>query len=188
MRYIGFLSAILAVFLSASTEAKAQRFFQPVSINPKPLVGNSVIGPDGTYYVLVPSSTSTLQAPVTELMAISVTGTTKWTANISGEVGQVLPGVNDVFVVQTVTSGTGRSATITTSVLVINATTGLQGTPIAPTGNISSIHEQTVGTSDYFYIDSISTTSSSSGGTTTITTTQTLSIYLNGALVKTVTL
>jgi hypothetical protein len=189
MRYINsILGGVLAAFLSVSVPANAQGFFPPISVNPAPATGGAVIGPDGTYYVLVPASGSTRQAPVTELMAISVTGNTKWTATVSGDVGQVLPGATDVYVVQTVTSGAGRSATATTSVLVLNASTGVQGTPIAPTGNISSIQEKTVGANDYLYIYSVATSSSSGGGTTTFTATQTISIYLNGALVKTVTL
>jgi hypothetical protein len=186
VRHISFLGAVAAVFLWVSVAANAQSLLLPIGVNSSPV--SSVIGPDGTYYALVPSSASTRQAPVTELMAIGVTGATKWTANISGEVGQVLPGVNDVFVEQTVITGSGRSATITTSVLVLNASTGAQGTPITPAGNISSIQEKTVGTSDYLYIYSVATSSTSSIGTTTITTTQTLSIYLNGTIVKTVTL
>jgi lipopolysaccharide export system protein LptC len=123
-------------------------------------------------------------------MAIGVTGATKWTANINGEFGQVLTGLNDVYVVQTTTSGSGKSTTITTSVLAINASTGKaeKFSPITPAGNISEIQIKAVGTNDYLYINSVSTTSSTSGGTTTTTTTQALSIYLNGTLVKTVAL
>jgi hypothetical protein len=183
MRYISFFGVAVAAILSVSTPANAQ----------VPLIGltptlGSAIGPDGTFYALVPSSTSTRQAPVTELMAISVAGATKWTANINGEFSQVLPGVNDVYVVQTTTSGSVRSITVTTSVLVIKAPTGTAETfsPLTPTGNIGDIQLKTVGTNDYLYITSVSTTTSTSGGTTTTTTTQTLSIYLNGTLVKTV--
>jgi hypothetical protein len=181
MRIISFFGAAVAAILSVSTQANAQSL--------SPLTG-SVIGPDGTYYALVPSSTSTRQAPVTELMAIGVTGATKWTANFNGEFGQVLAGMNDVYVVQTTTSGSGRSTTITTSVLVINTSTGTaeKFSPLTPTGSISDIQIKTVGTSDYLYINSVLTTSSTSGGTTTLTTTQTLSIYLNGTLVKMVAL
>lgn len=154
---------------------------------------DSVIGPDGTYYALVPASTSTRQAPVTELVAIAATtGSIKWTTDINGEVDQVLPGLNDVYAVQTVSSGSGKSATTTTSVLVI-PTGGPSGTPatITPPGNISNIQIKTVAGSastDYLYIYSVTTTSSSSGGTTTFTTTQTLTIYTNGTNPKTVTI
>jgi hypothetical protein len=192
MRYISLFGAAVAAILSVSTQANAQGLpsFPPISVTPISVLPGSATGPDGTYYALVPSSTSTRQAPVTELMAISVTGATRWTANINGELGQVLAGLNDVYVVQTTTSGSGRSTTTTTSVLVIKASTGTAETfsPLTPTGNISNIQIKTVGTNDYLYINSVSTTSSTSGGTTTTTTTQTLSIYLNGTLVKMVAL
>jgi hypothetical protein len=188
MRIISFFGAAVAAILSISTQANAQPFSNFPPISAAPIQTGSLIGPDGTYYALVPGSTSTRQAPVTELMAIGVTGSTKWTANLNGEFGQVLVGVNDVYVVQTTTSGTGRNVTITTSVLVINASTGTaeKFSPLTPTGNISDIQIKTVGTNDYLYIDSVLTTSSSTGGTTTVTTSRTVSIYLNGTLVKTV--
>jgi hypothetical protein len=117
-------------------------------------------------------------------------GAAKWTANINGELGQVFAGLNDVDVVQTTTSVSGKSITITASVLVINTSTGTaeKFSPLTPTGNISDIQIKTVGTNDYLYIEPVSTTSSTSGGTTTFTTTQTLSIYLNGTLAKMVAL
>lgn len=190
MRIIGFFGAVVAAILSVSTQAKAQGSFPLPPISVTPTLTGSVIGPDGTFYALVPGSTSTRQAPVTELMAISVTGATKWTANLSGEFGQVLAGMNDVYVVQTTAAGSGRSITITTSVLVINTSTGTteKFSPLTPTGNISDIQLKTVGTNDYLYVNSVSTTSGTSGGTTTVTTTETLSIYLNGTLVKLVAL
>jgi hypothetical protein len=190
MRIICFFGAAVVAVLSVSTQANAQGLLPVPPISVTPILTGSVIGPDGTYYALVPSSTSTRQAPVTELMAISVTGATKWTANLNGDLGQVLAGTNDVYVVQTTTSGSGRSTTITTSVLVINALTGTaeKSSPLTPTGNISEIQIKTVGPNDYLYINSVSTTSSTSGGTTTLTTTQTLSIYMNGTLVKMVAL
>jgi len=188
MRYLSLFGAAVAAILSVSTQANAQglSFFSPVGVLPTSVL----VGPDGTSYALVPSSTSTRQAPVTELMAISATGVTKWTANINGEVGQVFAGLNDVYVVQTATSGSGRTTTIITTLLVINASTGTaeKFSPITPTGNISDIQIKTVGTNDYLYINSVSTISTTSGGTTTTTTTHTLSIYLNGTLVKTVAL
>ena len=188
MRHISFFGAAVAAILSVSTHANAQGLspFPPISVTPIPVLAGSAIGPDGTYYALVPSSTSTRQAPVTELMAISVTGVTKWTTNINGEFGQVLAGLNDVYVVQTATSGSGRNTTITTSVLVINTSSGAaeKFSPLTPAGNISDIQIRTVGANDYLYINSVSTASSIGGGTTTVTTTQTLSIYLNGALVR----
>ena len=189
MRSMSFLGAAVVAILAVSTQASAQGLspFSSIGVPPTP---GSAIGPDGTYYAFVPSSTSTRQAPVTELMAFSVTGATKWTANINGEFGQVLAGLNDVYVVQTTTSGSGRSTTITTSVLVLKASTGTAETfsPLTPAGNISGIQIKTVGTNDYLYITSVSTIYSTSGGSTTTMTTQTLSIYLNGTLVKTVAL
>jgi hypothetical protein len=190
MRFISFFGAAVAVILSVSTQANAQGFpiFPPITVTPA--ATSSTIGPDGTYYALIPSSTSTRQAPVTELMAIGMTGATRWTANINGEFGQLLAGLNDVYVVQTTTSGSGRTAMIATSVMVINTSTGMpeKFSPIVPAGNISDIQIKTVGMNDYLYINSVSTTSSTSAGSTTTTTTQTLSIYLNGTLVKTVAL
>lgn len=190
MRFIGFLGIVAGTFLLASAQANAQRGLPPVSAGPIAAPISSVIGPDGTYYALVPGSTSTAKAPVTQLTAISVTGATKWNANIEGEVGQVLAGLNDVYIVQTTTSGSGRNTSLTTSLLVINTSSGQaeKFSPITPVGNISDIQIRTVGSDDYLYIYSISTTSSTSGGTTTYTTTQALSIYQNGALVKTVSL
>lgn len=192
MRYVSFFGAAVAAIFSVSTQANAQSrvLLPPIIAAPTAVLTGSTIGPDGTYYALVPSSTSTRQVPVTELMAIGVTGATKWTANISGEVGQVLAGLNDVYIVQTATSGSGRSITTTTSILVINTSTGAaeKFSPITPAGNISDIEIRTVGTNDYVYINSVATTSSTSAGTTTSTVTQTLSIYLNGTLVKTVDL
>ena len=192
MRFIRFFGAAVAAILSVSAQANAQGFspFPLIGVTPVSVSTGSVIGPDGTYYALVPGSTSTRQAPVTELMAIGVTGATKWTANINGEFGQVLAGLNDVYVVQTTISGSGRSTTIATSVLVFNTSTGAaeKFSPLTPAGNISDIQIKTVGTSDYLYINLVSTSSGAAGGTTTLTTTQTLSIYLNGTLVKMVAL
>lgn len=194
MRMISFVGTAVAAILSISTLANAQGFFPLplplLSTSGTPSLTGSVLGPDGTYYALVPGSASTRQAPVTELMAIGVTGATKWTANLDGEFGQVLAGLNDVYVVQTTTSGSGKNFTITTSVLAINTLTGAKEkfSPLTPAGNISDIQIKTVGTNDYLYINSVATTSSTSGGTATLTTTQALSIYLNGSLVKTVTL
>jgi hypothetical protein len=193
LRYVIVPSAVLAAFLSLSIQANAQGF-PPISVSSPPQgQTSSVIGPDGTYYALVPASTSTRQTPVSELVAIAATttGTTpKWTTDISGEVGQVLPGMNDVYVVQTLISGSGKSTTSTTSILLFpttstGAVTGPAST-ITPTGNISGIEVKTVNGVDYLYIYSVSRTSSTSAGTTTFTTTQTLTIYKNGSKTTTV--
>jgi hypothetical protein len=160
-----------------------------------PNQGSNAIGPDGTYYALVPAAGSTMQTPMTDLVAIGPPSApaTKWSATLSGEIGQILPGTTDVYVVQTVVTGSGRSATSTTSVLVLSVASGSQGTPITPAGTIEDIEVRTItgstGTSsDYLYIQTVMTSSTTSGGTTTVTRTQTLSIYSNGTLVKSVTL
>jgi len=154
-------------------------------------VGNTAIGPDGTYYALVPGTGSTASAPVSELIAAGLTATpaTKWTVNLTGELGAILPGANTVFVVQTVVSGSGRMATITTSILSLSAATGAAGPTLSPSGTISNIEVKTIGTSDYLYVQTTSTSASQNEGTTTITTTTTLTIYSQaGAVIKTVPL
>jgi hypothetical protein len=156
-------------------------------------VGNTAIGPDGTYYALVPGTGSTASAPVSELIAVGLTATptptTKWTANLTGELGAILPGANTVFVVQTVVSGSGRTATRTTSILSLSVATGVAGPTITPSGTIGNIEVKTIGSSDYLYVQTTSTSTSQSDGTTTITTTTTLTIYSQaGAVIKTVPL
>jgi len=196
MRGLTFFRAVVIFTTCAAGVASAQDIF------PSPVIkisgqsqGSPAIGPDGTYYALAPASGSTPQTPMTDLVAIGPPSApaTKWTVSLGGEVGQVLPGATDVYVVQTIVTGSGRSATSTTSVLVLSAASGSQGTPITPAGTIEGIEVRTItsstGTSvDYLYIDTVATSSSTSGGTTTITTTRTLSIYSNGTLVKAVTL
>jgi hypothetical protein len=153
--------------------------------------GNTAVGPDGTYYALVRGTSSTASAPVSELIAVGLTTVpgTKWTANLTGELGAILPGANTVFVVQTVVSGVGRTATSTTSILSLSAATGAAGPTITPSGTISNIEVKTIGTSDYLYVQTTSTTMSQGNGTTTITTTTTLTIYSQaGAVIKTVPL
>ena len=154
-------------------------------------VGNTAIGPDGTYYALVPGTGSTASAPVSELIAVGLTATpaTKWTADLTGELGAILPGANTVFVVKTVVSGSGRTATSTTSILSLSAATGAAGSAITPSGMIGNIEVKTIGSSDYLYVQTTSTSTSQSDGTTTITTTTTLTIYSQtGAVIKTVPL
>jgi hypothetical protein len=154
--------------------------------------GGSVIGPDGTYYLLIPeAASSSTTAATTNLEAIGVAASpaTAWTVNLSGNIGPVLPGANDVYVVQTVTSGTGSSATSTTSVLWLATATGTQVRSTAVTGNMDDIQVKTISGVDYLYIYTTTSTSTTSGSTTTITTTRTLTIYAqNGTVVKTVTL
>lgn len=196
MKGLTFFQAAVIFTTCASAVASAQGFIPSQLIKvPGQSQGNNAIGPDGTYYALVSASGSTPQTPMTDLVAIGPPSApaTKWTATLSGEIGQVLPGATDVYVVQTVVTGSGRSATSTTSVLVLSAASGSQATPITPAGTIEDIEVRTItsstGTStDYLYIASVTTSSTTSGGTTTVTTTRTLSIYSNGTLVKSVSL
>ncbi len=151
------------------------------------------IGPDGTFYALGPAAGSTNQNPSTEVTAISTTTGTapKWTATITGRVSQLLPGATTVFVVQSSTSGMGRNTTLTTSVTLLSAATGVAETaaPISLTGNISGIEVRTVGTTDYLYVTLVATSSITNGGSTTFTSATTLTIYsATGAVIKTVTL
>jgi hypothetical protein len=194
MLYKRCLGMICGAFLLATTNASAQR-----GISPQPPVngsgqsqGSTAIGADGTYYALVPGTGSTMQTPVTDLVAIgtSATPATKWTATLpSGEFGPVLPGTTNVYVVQKVISGSGRSATSTTSVLLLSAATGTQVATVTPTGEIIDIEVRTIGSTDYLYIYTTTTSSSTSNGTTTFTTTLTLTIYSpNATVLKTVTL
>lgn len=188
------LGMICGAFLLATTQASAQRGFspQPPVNGSGQSQGNTAIGPDGTYYALVPSTGSTVQAPVTELVAIGLSATpaTKWTAtNLSGELGPVVPGATNVYVVQKVISGSGRNATSTTSVLLLSAATGTRVATVTPTGDINDIEVRTIGGTDYLYIYATTTSSTTSNGTTTYTTTLTLTIYSpNATVLKTVPL
>ena len=184
MRYKHCLGLMCGAFLVVTTHAAAQGIpsRQPGAQGPVQSPGSNAIGPNGAFYALVPGTGSTPQTPVTELLAIvpSTPPATLWTAsNLSGELGQLLPGANTVFVVQTVVSGTGRSATTTASVLLFSAATGSTSglTTITPAGNIEDIEVKTVGTTDYLYVSTSNTSSTTSNGTTTVTTTRTLTIY-----------
>ncbi len=177
------LGLICGAFLFAAAHANAQGIFrgQPV-IGAGPGQVSSAIGPNGTYYALVPGNGSTMETPVTELVAIGPPSAPAqlWSVpSISGQVSAVLPGANTVFVVQTVTSGTGRSTTTTTSVLLYSAasgaTTGL--TNVTPSGTIDDIEVRTIGSMDYLYVYTTSTSTSTNNGTTTVTTTRTLTVY-----------
>ena len=185
---------ICAAFLLAAMHAGAQGFFPPSNVITPikgPGQGSTAIGPDGTYYALVPGTGSTMQTQTTDLVAIGPPSApaTKWTVSLSGELGQVLPGATNVYVVQTKISGSGRSATATTSVLLLSATNGSQVASVTPTGNIDDIEVRTIGGSDYLYIYTITTSSTSSAGTTTYTTTRTLTIYSpNATALRSVTL
>jgi len=151
----------------------------------------SAIGPDGTYYTLVPGAGSTPLTRTSELMAIGIAATpsVKWTASVTGELGSILPGTNTVFIVQTVVSGSGRTTTATTSILSYAAATGAHGTSITPAGVISDIQVRTIGGSDYLYVTTTSISSGTSGGTTVSSITRTLTIYSQtGTVIKTVTL
>jgi hypothetical protein len=194
MRSLRSVGAICAACLIFSFQAAAQG---PISSIPSAIsgppqgVGNTAIGPDGTYYALVPGTASTASAPVWELIAVGSTATpaTKWTANLTGELGTILPGANTVFVVKTVVSGSGRTATSTTSILSLSAATGVTGPTITPSGTISNIEVKTIGSSDYLYVQTTSTSTTQSDGTTTVTRTTTLTIYSQaGAVIKTVPL
>jgi len=194
MRSLRSIGAICAAFLIFSFHATAQgpisSLFSALSGSSHG-VGSTAIGPDGTYYALVPGTGSTASAPVSELIAVGLTATpaTKWTANLTGELGAILPGANTVFVVQTVVSGSGRMATITTSILSLSAATGAAGPTVTPSGTISNIEVKTVGSSDYLYVHTTSRSTSETGGTTTTTTATTLTIYSQaGAVIKTVPL
>lgn len=150
-----------------------------------------MIGPDGAYYAILPETGTTASAPAYQLVAIGLAATpaTKWTANLTGEVGAILPGSNTVFVMQTVFSGSGRTETSTTSILSFSAATGAAGAPITPSGSISNIQVRTIGGSDYLYVQTTSTSTSQSNGTTTTTTTTNLTIYSQtGTVIKTVAL
>jgi hypothetical protein len=193
MQFLRSAGAICAACLIFSSHAAAQghsALLSPI-LGPGTGVGNTAIGPDGTYYALVPGTGSTASAPVSELIAVSLTATpaTKWTANLTGELGAILPGANTVFVVQTVVSGSGRTATSTTSILSHSAATGAAGPVITPSGTIGNIEVKTIGSSDYLYVQTASTSTNQSNGTTTVTTTTTLTIYSqSGAVIKTVPL
>ena len=101
----------------------------------------------------------------------------------------ILPGLNTVFAVQTVVSGSGRTAATTTSILSFAVSKGTPGTTITPAGTISDIEVKTVGTEHYLYVNTITTSTSQSGGTTATSSTRTLTIYSQtGAVIKTVAL
>jgi hypothetical protein len=184
--------AIGAALLLASAHANAQIVINPISfLQPE----SSVIGPDGTYYALVPGAGSTFQSPASQLIAVSPAGKgTAWTADLNARVTQVLPGATTVFVVETAISGTGRNATSTTTIALVSAgPTGgtVSGTTIAPTGTITDIEERTIGSADYLYIVTVSTSTPTPapGASTTNTTTRTLTIYSSaGAVLNTATL
>jgi len=191
LRSVGAICAACLIFSShATAQGPISSIFSAFS-GASYGMGNTAIGPDGTYYALVPGTGSTPSAPVSELIAVGVTATpaTKWTANLTGESGEILPGANTVFVVQTVVSGSGRMATFTTSILSFSAAAGAAGTTITPSGTISNIQVRTIGTSDYLYVQTTSKSTSQSGGTTTTSATTTLTIYSQaGAVIKTVPL
>ncbi len=185
-------AAISAAFVLLSVPAAAQGIFDPLP-NVIQGGGSTVIGPDGTYYALVPGASSTPQSPSTDLVAVGVTGSgTKWTATLSGRVGQVLPGATTVFVVESTTSGTGRNSTTTTTVALLSAASGAppsSNATITPAGSISDIEVRNISGADYLYIYSVATSTSTSGNSTTFTTSRTLTIYsATGAVIKTVTL
>src|SRR5579863_15515 len=107
--------------LTAATQSNAQ------ILGPLPGFGlpalQTAIGPDGTFYALAPATGSTNQNPSTEVTAFSTSAGTapKWTAMITGRASQFLPGVASIFVVQNSISGSGRNATLTTSVTLLSA-------------------------------------------------------------------
>ena len=191
MRSLCSIGAICAACLIFSSHVAAQG---PISIfsglsGPGHGVGNTAIGPDGTYYAVVPGTGSTASAPVSELIAVGLAATPKWTANLTGQVGTILPGANTVFAEQTVVSGSGRTATVTTSILSFSVATGTAGPTITPSGTISNIEVKTIGSSDYLYVQTTSTSTTQGDGTTTTTTTTTLTIYSQaGTVIKTVPL
>jgi hypothetical protein len=186
MRSIRFgvlLGGLLAV---AQMNAQVPMF---AGLASEPVLG-SAIGPDGTYYALTAAANSTPQNPSTELLAIGNTGgnAPKWTAILPGRIGQILPGATSVFVVQSVTSGTGRNTTTTTSVQLLAAATGAHVTSIAPAGNITEIQVRTIGGSDYLYVSTF-TLAATSGGSATFSSARTLTIYsASGAVIKTAAL
>jgi len=150
------------------------------------IVYGATIGPDGTYYALVPGTGSTAQSPSTALLAIANTaGTTpKWTATLTGTLGPVLPGETTVFAVQNVTTGNGRHATTTTSILLLSAASGAHTVSITPAGNISDIQVRTIGGSDYLYVTTLKGAMSADGEN--FITTRTVTIYsATGAVIRT---
>jgi len=176
--------------VALSIPAAAQGIFDSL---PNVAQGGTVIGPDGTYYALVPGANSTPESPSSDLVAAGMTGSgTKWTATLNGRVGQVLPGLTTVFVVETTTSGSGRNTTTTTSVALLSAASGTppsSNATITPAGTISDIEVRNINGADYLYIYSVATSSSTSGNSTTFSTTRTLTIYSStGTVLKTVSL
>jgi hypothetical protein len=177
------LGVMCGTVLFAAVHASAQGFLpgQP-AVNAGQSQGGPAIGPNGTYYALVPGTGSTPQTPVTELVAVGppTAPAILWTSSsLKGELGPILPGANIAFVVQTETSGSGRNTTRTTSVLLFSAASGSTSglTNVTPSGNIDDIQVRTIGGSDFLYIYTSTTSSSTSNGTTTLTTTRTLTIY-----------
>jgi hypothetical protein len=194
MRSFFCISVMIGGFLATQATAQIPAPFPGFGI---PAL-QTAIGPDGTFYALAPATGSTNQNPMTEVTAISTLPVSvtapnpKWMATITGRVSQFLPGATAIFVVQTSTSGSGRNATLSTSLTLLSTATGdaVTSTPISLTGNISSIEVRTVGTTtDYLYVTSVATSSSTTGGSTTFTTTTTLTIYSSaGTVIKTVML
>ena len=191
MRFMRYFGLIPAALLLASTHVAAQGIFDPL---PVVSAGGTVIGPDGSFYALLPGANSTFQNPSTDLVAVGVGGaassTPKWTATLTGRVGQVLPGSTTVFVVETTTSGSGRNTVSTTAIALYSAATGAkQSTSISPAGPIVDIQVRNIGGSDYLYVYTISSASSTAGGTTTFTTMRTLTVYTaTGTVFETVPL
>ena len=191
MRSVFCIGVILGGMLAAP-QVHAQRIGPVPVFGPNP-VESSAIGPDGTFCALAPAAGSTSQNPMTEITAITTSAGTapKWTATLTGRVGQFLPGASTLFVVQNTTSGSGRSTTISTTVTLLSAATGtpVTASPVTMPAGITEIQIKTVGTADYLYVTSAATSSSTSGGTTTLTTTATLTIYSQtGAVIKSVPL
>jgi len=186
MRNIKVFGAVCAAFVLAAAPATAQGIIGPV---PPLFSGGTAIGPDGTYYAVVPGPNSTFQSPVTELMAVGLGATPKWTYTLTAQVGQVLPGATSVFVVETTFTGSGRSLTNTTSVLVLSVSGGTKTTSIAPAGNIYDIQVRDINGSDYLYIYTFTTSSGTGVNPASYSVTRMLTIYsANGTIFKSASL
>lgn len=153
-------------------------------VGPEP-GGQTAIGPDGSFYVLVPNSTA---SDLTAIGAVATPSTT-WKVSVSGDIRAILPGATNLYLLQTVVSGSGSTATRTTSVVWLSEANGSTLRTTAITGDVDHIEVKTVGGKDLLYVFAVTTTSSTSGSTTTTTTTRTVTIYgSDGSTIKTVTL
>ncbi len=153
--------------------------------------GSMLVGPDGTLYVLIPDSTSGNNQPAgTEIVALNTAASpaVTWKMHLTGSIGPVLAGASSLYVFQTVTSGSGATATHTSAILWLSAATGAE-VRSTPASGYENIQVKTVNGKDLLYVDTVQTTTTVSGSTRTTTTTHTVTIYgPDGAVIKTATL